>query len=216
MVQKPGKVVNKRELAEFFGVSPQSIDGWLSRGCPVLERGAPLVGYKFDTAAVAEWRAEQRVAEAIAEAKPQNPEDAFERKTAAEASLAELKLARELGQLVTLEDVERVWSNLVAMCRARMLAIPSKVASLALSAGSIDEARAVLESALHEALNELAANGVTEDEPDRPECAVPAGGEVSGNDQGAAEADRQPVGRRKAKAQRRKQRRARPVGHRKG
>jgi phage terminase Nu1 subunit (DNA packaging protein) len=216
VVQRTGKIVNKRELAEVFGVSPQAIDGWLSRGCPVLEKGAPLVGYKFDTAAVAEWRAEQRVSEAIGGNKPASQEDAFQRKTAAEAALAELKLARELGQLVTLEDVERVWQNLAAMCRARMLAIPSNIARLAFSAESVDEARAIIENAIHEALNELAAAGITEDSPDSPDGPAPARVEVPGDDEGAPKAHDKPVGRRKAPAKSRRQRRARPVGHRKG
>jgi phage terminase Nu1 subunit (DNA packaging protein) len=47
---------NKAELAEFFGVSLTSIDRWVSRGCPVVQRGAKGISWVFDLLAVAEWR----------------------------------------------------------------------------------------------------------------------------------------------------------------
>jgi terminase small subunit / prophage DNA-packing protein len=48
----------KRDVAEFFGVSLPSVEGWIRRGCPVIHRPEPGTGgaYKFDLLAVAEWR----------------------------------------------------------------------------------------------------------------------------------------------------------------
>jgi phage terminase Nu1 subunit (DNA packaging protein) len=46
---------NKSETAEFFGVSLPTLENWVRRGCPVLERGGKNVPYRFDLRAVAEW-----------------------------------------------------------------------------------------------------------------------------------------------------------------
>lgn len=48
--------LNKSELAEFFGVSVQAVDGWCRRNCPVVERGAPGRPWAFDAVEVAKWR----------------------------------------------------------------------------------------------------------------------------------------------------------------
>jgi phage terminase Nu1 subunit (DNA packaging protein) len=206
MAQRSGKIVNKRELGEVFGVSPQAIDGWLSRGCPFLKKGGPLVGYQFDTAAVAEWRAEQRVAEAIGDKKPQDEENAELRKVSAEASLAELKLARELGQLVALDDVDRVWTSVLSVLRIQLLSIPSRIAAAARETGSTEETRQVIESALHETLNDIAANGLTDNPLDGEGSAAESGVPVAPVAAAATEADPQPVGGQQAPNQRRKRR----------
>ena len=51
--------VNKAQVAEFFEVSIQTVDGWLRRGCPTLERGSsPGRPWTLDLLAVARWRYE--------------------------------------------------------------------------------------------------------------------------------------------------------------
>ena len=47
---------NKAEVAEFFEVSIKAVDGWVRRGCPVVERGRLNKPWVFDLLAVAEWR----------------------------------------------------------------------------------------------------------------------------------------------------------------
>jgi phage terminase Nu1 subunit (DNA packaging protein) len=47
--------LNKAELAADLDVSLPTVDGWLRRGCPVLERGDRGRSYKFDWRDVVEW-----------------------------------------------------------------------------------------------------------------------------------------------------------------
>jgi phage terminase Nu1 subunit (DNA packaging protein) len=47
---------NKAEVALWFGVSLPAVDGWIRRGCPVVQRGARGVAWVLDLLAVAEWR----------------------------------------------------------------------------------------------------------------------------------------------------------------
>jgi terminase small subunit / prophage DNA-packing protein len=196
-VVKKGKVVNKRELAQFFGLSPQAIDGWLTRGCPVLKKGGPLKGYQFDTAAVAEWRADQRVAEAISDRKSDTRDDDEKRIAAAEASLKELKLFREAGQLVTVEDAEQVWTKQVAAVRQKLLGIPTKLAPLVLVAETVEEARSILEADINEALNELADGTDSDDAPLSDEGTGEGSSSSDRSDKAAAEAEAERVGRSK-------------------
>jgi terminase small subunit / prophage DNA-packing protein len=179
-VSTEGKIVNKAELASLFGVSITAVDKWLGRGCPYLEKGGPSKGYKFDTAAVAEWRSEEAAEQAVELSDPGT--DPAIRKLSAEASLAELKLAREEGSLVPIADVERGWSMLIAACRSRLLAVPVKCAAMARAAESTEAARALIEKAITEALNEL---GAIEDSQ-----------QTTAESQASAEAESEPVGGR--------------------
>jgi phage terminase Nu1 subunit (DNA packaging protein) len=199
-----GRILNKREVAEIFGVSPQAVDGWLGRGCPYLEKGAPGVGYQFDTADVAEWRQEQAVTKAIGDSKPDDQENAELRKLSAEASLAELKLARERGQLVTVEDAGKVWTKQVTTLRTRLLAIPAKLAGQVVGAKSPEEVRACLDEEINDALNELADGGTDDESLDGDVGAVSgtAEGDVSGP--AAAKVNAQRMGGSKGEG---------PVGH---
>ena len=58
-----GEIVNRSALARIMGVSPQTIDAWLARGCPVLAEPEPAMNrhYRFDTAAVVRWRIDRAV-----------------------------------------------------------------------------------------------------------------------------------------------------------
>ena len=47
---------NKAELAEFFGVALTTVDQWLRRGCPYVQRGSRGIQWKFDFLDVAKWK----------------------------------------------------------------------------------------------------------------------------------------------------------------
>ena len=96
-------------------------------------------------------------------------------------------------------DVERVWLQMVGACRARILSIPSKIAPIVYAAESVDSASSILEVSLHEALNELATNGIPADSLDSDIGAEADGESSTRNDQGTAETDSKPVGGRKKK-----------------
>ena len=46
---------NKAEMAEWFNVSVATVDAWLRRGCPYIQRGGPGKGWVFDLREVAQW-----------------------------------------------------------------------------------------------------------------------------------------------------------------
>lgn len=50
------RLANKAQIAEFFEVSTNAVDGWIRRGCPNVQRGDLRTPWIFDLLAVAEWR----------------------------------------------------------------------------------------------------------------------------------------------------------------
>ncbi len=50
------RLANKLQVSEFFDVSFKTVDLWVRRGCPFVERGGTSAPWVFDLLAVAQWR----------------------------------------------------------------------------------------------------------------------------------------------------------------
>ena len=78
------------------------------------------------------------------------------RKMLAEAEIAEIELQKAQKLLVRSEDVEKIWSNILFAVRAKLLAIPSRSAPLLALETDVDVIKDILDTAVAEALSELA------------------------------------------------------------
>lgn len=76
-------------------------------------------------------------------------------KTALESELLKLKLSRERGELILVEEVERTWSQLIQTVRTKFLGIPTKAAPQVMAATSEAHAKAMLDKLVYEVLDEL-------------------------------------------------------------
>lgn len=47
---------NKGDVANWFGVAMTTVDQWIRRGCPYLQRGERGKPWQFDLLAVAKWK----------------------------------------------------------------------------------------------------------------------------------------------------------------
>jgi terminase small subunit / prophage DNA-packing protein len=132
------------------------------------------------------------------------------------------RLAREQADSIALANAERrnellprseivaAWQGLIASCRAKLLAIPTRMAPQIANLKKPAVVKEKLTTAIHEALDELGKTSV---------APVPGAGDIAddsdGSDRGdeglvaAAAADGEPVVRSKTRAQPRGQRRAR-------
>ncbi len=76
------------------------------------------------------------------------------------------KLAMEMdtakGQLLDREEVKAGWINLLTRCRARLLAIPNRLAYQLTSTTNVHEIAQILKQAIYEALEELATKNIME------------------------------------------------------
>lgn len=154
-----GKQVNRSELAEVFGKSLPTISTWITKGCPVVERGRRGKEWVFDTADVANWLEQVAVTNIQGDTSKLDMDEAKRRKTAAEAALAELDLAKARGEVIESATVEKAWSDLILSFRAKVLSVPPKMAPMLIVAGDVAEIERLLDDSLREALTELARYG---------------------------------------------------------
>lgn len=83
-------------------------------------------------------------------------DEARTRKIAAEAEIAELELERIKATLCLTADVVKAWESVLHACRAKMLAIPTKMAPVIAGTSDISTIKERLEESVREALEELA------------------------------------------------------------
>lgn len=83
-------------------------------------------------------------------------DEARGRKLNAEAEMAELELAKIRAELVKTEDVVKAWEDVLRAMRAKMLAIPTKLAPVVANESEPNICKALLDKEIEEALHELA------------------------------------------------------------
>lgn len=122
-----GMVVNRSELAHALDVALTTIDIWIRQGCPVIQKGAGRgQEWQFSLAAVVKWKAARDVSEATG--KTQSSEAHLNlRRTNAQTQQAELALAKELGQVAPLDQVERMVGRAFAEVRTNLRSLPGRV-----------------------------------------------------------------------------------------
>jgi phage terminase Nu1 subunit (DNA packaging protein) len=118
---------------------------------------------------------------------------ARQRKTAAEAELAEIELAKARADVVAIDDVAKRWDAILSGVRTRMLALPSKVAPMVTHENDQGIVKECIEDAIHTALGELSA-GLSNDTGGRNQPVTYIRDEFA-EDGPAAEAQDKPVGR---------------------
>ena len=82
-------------------------------------------------------------------------DEARTRKVNAEAEIAELELAKIRGTLCMTNDVVAAWESVLHACKAKFLALPTKVAPILATETDVVVAKDYLENAIREALAEL-------------------------------------------------------------
>lgn len=89
-----GRLVNRADLASLCSVSLPTVDAWVEKGCPYVERGSKGREWKFDSAAVIDWRIQRAVENAVSgyedESGKISREEADRRKAVANAITAEI------------------------------------------------------------------------------------------------------------------------------
>ena len=91
------------------------------------------------------------------------------RLTKAQADKAELEVSELEGQLIPAQLVQDTWTDFVANARAKLLALPSKIAHQVIALDKYAEAELLIKENVHDALSELAENGIPTKYADRVE-----------------------------------------------
>lgn len=129
-------IANKREIAEIFSVSYQSVDKWITTQVPFVEQPNSKNGnqWKFDIYEVAKWKIQRdnpAITKSLDNKKPgEIYEEARAREMLARARRAELELAKEQGKLVDAKEVEKHMADLFSRLKNMLLVIPSNASTI--------------------------------------------------------------------------------------
>lgn len=183
---------NHRETSKLLGISEQAL--WKAvkeRGCPVARVGGKGKPNVYDWPAVIAWR----IADLAPETLDLNAERA--RLAKEQADKTALENAARRGQMVDALVVVNEWTDQIAAARARLLSTPSKLAAQLVGIGDANVIAAAIRTEIYAALTEL-----SEYDPDTAAGSATSGDQAGVQAVGAAAApERQPVGRRKQKAE---------------
>lgn len=139
-----------------MGITPPTLDEWVRRGCPAVEKGGRGRAWRFNTAEVIKWR-EQDVREAALGVEVSTEAELRRRKLEAETGLVELEFAQARGAVILVEEFERALAKGFGEVRSRLRStLPSRVAGRIAALTSETEIKAVLREEIDEALDVLA------------------------------------------------------------
>lgn len=189
-------VGNHAETAQLLRISEQAL--WKA----VKERGCPSLG-KFGRETRYDWR--EVFAWRIADLMPDDLDPARERarKDSEHADKLAMENAVRRGELAEVAQVERVWSDCIAIAKARLLGIGSKLGPQLVNIADATVISAAIRAEARAALVELADYAPDATDVDR------SGATASGSAVAPApRSDGESVGGRRASTQQRKQRRA--------
>lgn len=117
----PHRRANKALVADFFGVAMASVDGWVRRGCPYIQRGERGTPWVFDLLALAEWRfGGKRIEPDI------SPEDMTpkERRDWYEGEKVRIALEIDKGNLITLDQYREEMARILKQLANALETLP--------------------------------------------------------------------------------------------
>ncbi len=158
-----GRAVNRADLANIQAVSLPTIDAWVDKGCPYVERGGRGREWVFDTAAVIDWRLERAVKEAVASSSDLasgevKKEEADRRRAVANAITAEIGADEALRQVISRHDAEGCIAAFCQVLKTGLSNAASKIAGRATTITSAPE----IETMAHAELNRAFASARSE------------------------------------------------------
>jgi phage terminase Nu1 subunit (DNA packaging protein) len=130
-------VANATELADFFGVTPQSLYKWNKEGMPKLARG------KFSKRDCARWYI-QRWREKAEGGEPKDLHDERRMLLREQRRRAQIERERLERSVVNRAEVEQGYNSLVSMFVSDLMTLPSHAAGKVIQAQSAAEAREIL------------------------------------------------------------------------
>ncbi|MGQ3049833.1 MAG: hypothetical protein ACT6Q8_24340 [Niveispirillum sp.] len=153
----PSRIVSLSQLATLLGKSRNIVRRWISEGMPVVQKPDNAIdgsGWQLDIAAVFSWREDQARAAGGGADGEISKDEAARRKLVAEAELAEFNLGRVRRETLLLGDVVSAVTDEYADVRARVRALPARLASR-LAGAEQDEIFRILRAEIDECLSVL-------------------------------------------------------------
>jgi len=148
-------IVDVTKLANVFKLHPKYVHTLVKEGMPQESRG------RYDLGKCMLWyiyylQAAVRKRRTGGEDGEASEREARRRMAEAEATLKEMEVAKERGQLVTLIDFEKMMADLIVNTKTRFLALPARVAPQLVNESSQLLIQERLDAAVKDALAALA------------------------------------------------------------
>lgn len=160
--------ITKRAFAETFGVGEKQLERYFAVGMPHQRTGRRVM---LPMPAARVWFHEYLIKKGERKAQPASLSEARMRKETAQAALEELKLARELGKLMLVDEFSQLLGEAYGRVRAKLLNFPARAAGVAFGTTSFADCQAKLHPLVLEIMAELAA---ADDVPDPDAETAPA------------------------------------------
>ena len=134
-------MATRKEVAEHLDLSLVSISQLIQKGVLDVKQGRNPMDYnkRNGTGDIAEEKT---------------------RLTRAQATKAELEVSELEGELIPATLVQSTWTDYIANVRAKLLALPSRVAHLVITVDKYAEAELIIKEQVYESLEELQKNGI--------------------------------------------------------
>lgn len=150
------------EIAVALGITPGRVTHLKKQGMPIYSIDAAAAWKLQHVAPVAKSKTQ---AQHVVAATPlrENPldrpsyESSRARREAAEAEMAERKLAELAGGLIRMDAVTRAWAEAITNCRDSMLQIPARLAPVLAAESDLVACTLILEEAIHTSLQALSS-----------------------------------------------------------
>lgn len=161
------RIVNLTEAASFLGVSLPTMRKWvkISGSEWVLEHGGEFKPWKINATAAHTWVCQRAVETAINKINEYKElKRAKLRLLTAKADKAEFDLACLRGEMMEIDEAERIWTEHVMTVRNRLLAMPSKLGPIVAYEEDPASCMELIRVELYDALDELSRRGDEEDD----------------------------------------------------
>lgn len=144
------RVTNKAGCAEFFDVTMTTIDAWIRKGMPVIQRGSKGISWEIDLLAVAQWRFTPQLGSGDVDPDQMEP---LQRMQWIQGTTGKVNLMKIQRQLIPDDEVQRDVATAFAALSSDVQAIPD---NLERRHGVAPEVAALVEGALFESLDAIA------------------------------------------------------------
>ncbi|MCF6777549.1 terminase small subunit [Thiotrichales bacterium 19X7-9] len=158
-----GKVATKQQASDIFGVYVTTIDDWVRRGCPYLEKGGRGRAWSFNTADLFKWRLQEEVNQnekimPNGEQLNLKIKQAKLRLTDAQADNEKIKARLAANKVIDADLLSSVLADVFGLMRNKLLSIPERVESRLVGETDKDKFRKVLLDELKEAMFDISDN----------------------------------------------------------
>ena len=144
------RIGSKAACAEFFDVSLPTVEAWIRRGMPVVQRGSKGLAWVIDLLDAARWRFAGPTDASGADPDSLSPQD---RKAWYEGETKRRDLQIKDSELIPAGDVERVIATAFAAISSDIRAIPDNLERQYGISGEVAES---VEALLHDAMDAMA------------------------------------------------------------